>query len=132
MKRLTLILTLLILALGACEETINNVILPTDPGGAVTVSPATNCAPTLVPGEIKITDASRPSSAITVVSGDLFNSIGAQVCTWSISRSGNLDASFICSGLSVVGAYSFRGNIILNTGQDPTPVSGGCNLATGI
>ncbi len=134
MKRSILILTLLLLslALAGCEETTNNTLLPTDPGGPVTVSPATNCAPTLVPGEIKITDASGPSSAVTTVSGDLFNSNGAQVCTWSISRTGNLQASFICRSLTVTGAYSFLGNIILNTGQEPTPVSGGCNLASGV
>ena len=117
---------------GCSEETTNNTILPTDPGGGIIVSPATNCAKTTVPGEIRITDASTPASAISRVSGSLQNPAGADVCAWAISREGNLEAAHTCTGLSVTGEYSFRGNIILNTGQDPTPVNGTCTLETGV
>ncbi len=129
MKR-TIVLTLVLL--GACtEETIHegDTILPTDPGGSVTVSAATNCAPTGIPGEIEITDTSQPAAKVDNVAGRLFDPSGASKCTWSISRVGNLSGSFTCRGLIVTGAYSFNGNVILNTGQDPTPVTGGCTLS---
>ncbi len=116
-----------------CDESVTNNILPTDPAvDNVTVSPATNCAKTNVPGEIKVTDASTPASAVSRVSGTLRDPTGADVCSWAISREGNLEASDTCPGLSVTGEYSFRGNIILNTGQDPTQVSGTCTLATAV
>jgi len=121
-----------LLVLAGCDGDTTNNFLPTEPGEPVTVSPATNCAKTTVPGEIKITDASTPASAVSRVSGSLQNPTGADVCSWAISREGNLEASDTCSGLSVTGEYSFRGNIILNTGQDPTPVSGTCTLETGV
>lgn len=103
---------------------------PTEPVPPVTVSPATNCAPTQVPGEIQITDQSRPSEVIDRVSGTLFNPTGASVCNWNISRVGNVSATDSCRNLSVSGTYSFQGFIHLNTGQEATPVEGSCNLPT--
>ena len=133
-KRTILILPLLILALmvlaGGCdqsEETINNAVLPTG-ANAVDISAVTNCAPTQVAGEIRLTDESQPASVIDRVTGTLFNGTGASVCNWNISRVGNAVSSDTCRNLTVAGAYSFRGHIHLNNGQDPTPVEGGCTL----
>lgn len=121
------LLIVLFLALAGCEETtVNNPAAPPDVV-FVTVAPATNCSPTTTPGEVKVTDESQPSGAIDRVTGNLFNANGADVCSWSISREGNLSGSATCNGL-LPGSYTFEGNIILNTGQGPTPVSGGCTV----
>lgn len=131
MKRSILILPFL-LFLAACdqsEETTNNNAVPTGPN-AVTVSPATNCAPTQTAGEIRVTDESQPASVIDRVTGSLFNPTGANVCNWNISRVGNVSASDTCRNLSTAGSYSFRGFIHLNNGQAATSVEGGCTLAT--
>ncbi len=117
----------LLMAFAGCEETNITETSPTGPSGTVFVSIATNCAPTTTAGEIRITDASGPSTAIDRVSGNLFNATGADVCAWSISRAGNLSASETCRGLTP-GNFTFTGNIILNTGQSPTQTTGSCSL----
>ena len=125
-----LLLVVALALVGGCEgDTINNPN-PAGPDGVTIVSVSTNCKPTLTAGEIKITDASGPSGVVDRVSGKLNSSTGAEVCSWAISRQGNLEASATCAGLAA-GGYTFTGSIILSTGQDPTPTTGSCALSIG-